>query len=216
MLGEPRSSLLERALEALPAAPARGAHGLALPSLDELVDFDRWLLVAPDVGALSHCARTLRFSQTSRSGQSRRRGRTSKDLCSAAVRSKAAVIAHRRVPAVWLGLFAHDADSGCGAERACGEARGRAGSRGLLPSHRSRWSIRASASRGNFHGSPAPQQVTDSSSTSSRPTFGADVELLRGERRQAPLVVRDRPHVSASSSDPSSPGRYGFGNEPGP
>jgi hypothetical protein len=105
MLGEPRSSLLERALEALPAAPARGAHGLALPSLDELVDFDRWLLVAPDVGALSQCARTLRFSQTSRSGQSRRRGRTSKDLCSAAVRSKAAVIAHRRVPAVWLGLL---------------------------------------------------------------------------------------------------------------
>lgn len=105
MLGEPRSSLLERALEALPAAPARGAHGLALPPLDELVDFDRWLLVAPDVGALSHCACTLRFSQASRSGQSRRRGRKSKDLCSAAVRSKAAVIAHRRVPVVWRGLL---------------------------------------------------------------------------------------------------------------
>jgi len=105
MLGEPRSSLLERALEALPAAPARGAHGLALPSLDELVDFDRWLLVAPDVGALSHCACTLRFSQASRSDQSRRRGRKSKDLCSAAVRSKAAVIAHRRVPVVWRGLL---------------------------------------------------------------------------------------------------------------
>src|SRR5947208_427556 len=104
MLGEPRSSLLERALEALPAAPARGAHGLALPPLDELVDFDRWLLVAPEVGALGHCARTLRFSRASRSGQSLRRARKSKDLCSAAVRSKAAVIAQRRVPAVWLGL----------------------------------------------------------------------------------------------------------------
>src|SRR2546422_4672089 len=102
MLGEPRSSLLERALEALPAAPARGAHGLALPPLDELVDFDCWLLVVPDVGALSHCARTLRFSRASRSGQSRRKARKSKDLCSAAVRSKAAVIAQRRVPAVWL------------------------------------------------------------------------------------------------------------------
>ncbi len=69
------------------------------------VDFDRWLLVAPDVGALGHCARTLRFSRASKSGQSRRRARKSKDLCSAAVRSKAAVIAQRRVPAVWLGLL---------------------------------------------------------------------------------------------------------------
>jgi hypothetical protein len=187
MLGEPRSSLLERALEALPAAPARGAHGLALPSLDELVDVDRWLLVAPDVGALSHCARTLRFSRASRSGQSRRRGRKSKTCAGrpSAQRPRSS-LSEEYLP-FGLVVFA---------------PRRRLG----LPS----------ASRGKFHRSPAPQQVTDSSSTSSRPTFGADVELLRGERRQAPLVVRGRPHVSASCSDPPSPGRYGFGNEPGP
>ena len=44
-----------------------------------------------------------------------------------------------------------------------------------------------------------------------------DVELLRGERREAALVVGDGLHAppsSASSSD--APGRYGCGNEPSP
>ena len=53
--------------------------------------------------------------------------------------------------------------------------------------------------------SPAPQQVTVSSSTSSRPTFGRErlrrgVELLRRQRGEAALVVGDLPHSPPPAS----------------
>src|SRR3990170_5448407 len=43
-----------------------------------------------------------------------------------------------------------------------------------------------------------------------------DVQLLRRERGEAALVVRDLLHGATPSSVSCSPGRYGFGNEPGP
>ena len=189
MLGEPRSSLLERALEALPAAPARGAHGLALPPLDELVDFDRSGLeerpVAPQGAQVEGLVRPLK-GRGHRSPKStcRLAWPSSPHDADSGQRERAArlAVALGAVACSPPELTVHDALP----ERVVPEQlvirlpevegadvrhqRVRPGR--LRVREDPRVEVEVVVGSASWM-SPAPQQVTDSSSITSRPTFGA-------------------------------------------